>query len=269
MRFPTILLGALIIMGVTMGVSGPVAAGVVITLEQTGGADGGTGRQRQLFVEPDRLKLPQDNGGLIYRADEDKAYIFDEQRKTYSEMSREGLGQMRQQMEAALAQVRQQLASMPPDQRKAMEEMLAKQGAMAQPGAAPVVTYEKSGGKETVGKWSCEGYARLENGRKAQDLCIARIADLGLARDDLKAFTSMSAMMKAGLGRNPGAAMDFDAMSKAVGFDGLPVRTVTYLPNGTQSQIVVTAVERKALPPATFELPAGYAKQEMPRPPGR
>lgn len=264
MRFFAILTVSL----VAIGLAGPAVGGVVITLEQEGGNDGP--RQQQLFVEPDRLKLPRDNGGVIYRADQEKTYTFDDARKVFTEVSRESLGQMRQQMDAAMAQVRQQMASMPPDQRKMVEEMLAKQGGgVAATGAAPAVTYEKSGGRETVGKWSCEGYARLEDGRKAQDLCVARIADLGLARDDLKAFTSMSAMMKDGLGRNPGAAMDFDAMSKAIGFDGIPLRTVTYMPNGTRRQITVKSVERRALPPGTFELPAGYARQEMPRPPGR
>jgi len=75
--------------------------------------------------------------------------------------------------------------------------------------------------------------------------------------------------MKDGLGRNLGAAMDFAAMFKAIYFDGIPPHGVTYMPNGTRRQITVTSVERKALPPATFELLAGYARQEMPRLPGR
>jgi hypothetical protein len=263
MRFSIILLVSL------LG-AGPASAGVVIIMEQTGGLEGGGTRQQPVFVEPDRLKLPQGNGGVIYRADQDKAYNYDDERKTYTEMSRESLGQMRQQMDAALAQVRQQMANMPPDQRKMVEEMLAKQGgALGQPGVAPTVTFERSGGKQTVGKWSCEGYARLENGRKTQDMCIARIADVGLTRDDLKAFTSMSAMLKTGLGRDQGTAMDFDAMSKAIGFEGVPVRTVVYLPNGRQHESTMKSVERKSLPPATFELPAGYTRQEIPRPPGR
>jgi hypothetical protein len=261
MRFSTILLVSL------LG-AGPASAGVVITMENSGGPEGAAARQNQMFVESDRLKMPQQKGGLIYRADQEKAYNYDDERKTYTEITRDSLGQMRQQMDAALAQVRQQMANMPPDQRKMVEEMLAKQGAGTQQ-AAPTVTFEKSGGKQTVGKWSCEGYARLENGRKVQDLCIARMADVGLTRDDLKAFTSMSAMMKSGLGRDQGATMDFDAMSKAIGFDGVPVRTVLYLPNGQQHETTLKAVERKSLPPATFELPAGYTKQELPRPPGR
>ena len=262
MRFSIILLVSLV-------AAGPVSAGVVITMEQAGGLEGGT-RQQQVFVEPGRLKLPQGKGGIIYRADQEKAYNYDDERKTYTEMSRESLGQMRQQMDAALAQVRQQMANMPPDQRKMVEEMLAKQGAgaMGQPGV-PTVTFEKSGGRQTVGKWSCEGYARLENGRKTQDLCIARIADVGLTSDDLKAFTSMSAMLKSGLGRDQGTTMDFDAMSKAIGFEGVPVRSVIYLPNGRQHESTMKSVERRSLPPATFELPVGYTRQEMPRPPGR
>lgn len=255
--------------------NGPAWAGVVITMEQTGGPDGAK-RESQVFVEPDRLKMPQPRGGVIYRADQERAYSYDDDRKAYVEMSRESMGQMRQQMDAAMAQMRQQMAGLPPEQRKMVEDMMAKQGAggaamMGQPpGPPPTVTFEKAGGKQTIGKWSCEGYARMENGRKTDDMCIAKMADLGLTRADLKAFESMSAMFKSSMGpqQSGAAAMDFDAMSKAIGYDGAPVHTVHYGPNG-KFESTIKAIERKAIPAATFDLPAGYAKQDMGRPPAR
>ena len=260
---------------VLLAAAGAARAGVVITTEQSGGPDGQK-REMQVFMEPDRLKMPQPRGGIIYRADQDKAWSYDDERKSYVELSRESMGALKAQMDAAMAQMRQQMANMPPDQRKMVEEMMAKQGGgamMGQPaGPPPTVTFEKAGGKQTIGKWSCEGFARMENGRKTDDMCIARLGELGLTRDDMKAFGGLTQMLKSSMGpaqQSGAAAMDFDTMSKAIGFDGAPVRSVHYLPNGVQHETVVKAIERKSLSPDLFELPSGYAKQEMGRPPAR
>src|SRR5438876_10882653 len=69
----------------------PAAAGVVVTVDESGDPDGGK-RQLQVLSEPDRLKLPQPHGGLIYRADQDTAWSYDDGRKTYREINRQGLG---------------------------------------------------------------------------------------------------------------------------------------------------------------------------------
>jgi hypothetical protein len=248
----------------------PACAGVVLTME-SGGPDGAK-RQTQIFLEPDRLKMPQGRGAMIYRGDQDKTWSYDDERKVYVELTREGIGQMKAQMDAAMAQLQQRLASLPPEQRKAVEEMVAKQGggsaALGQPPAPVNVTYEKAGGAQTVGKWRCEGYARLENGRKVDDLCIAKLTDLGMTREDLKAFAGLTSMLR-DLNAPAGLGLDFEGMMKAIGFEGAPVRSVHYMPDGRQVESTVKSVERKSLPPTTFNLPTGYAKQEMPKGPGR
>ena len=245
----------------------PASAGVVITLDDSGGPDGGK-HQLQVLSETDRLKLPRPNGGMIYRADQDKAYNYDDQRKAYTEITRQSLGEMRSQMDAALARARAQIATLPPEQRKLAEEMLSRHGGgqPGQPPAAPTVSYEKSGGRQTLGKWSCENAARLEDGRKVADLCIARLDDLGLTRQDLKAFVGLSDMMKpvAGPGRAGSDLFDFDAMAKALGYEGLPIRTTRTLPDGRVHQTTITGIERKTIAAAEFELPAGYTNRELP-----
>jgi hypothetical protein len=248
------------------------SAGVVLIMEQSGGRDPAPVEIR-ILAEPDRLKLPNARGGVIYRGDQDKAWTIDDERKSYIEITRQSAGEIRSQMEAAMAQARAQLPNLPPEQRKAVEEMLAKQGAGVAPGQQakpPAVTFQKAGGKKTVGKWSCEGYARLEDGRKVDDLCVARLADLGLTRNDLKAFSGLSGLVQsaAGPGRAAARPMDFEALSKAIGYDAMPIHSVHHNPGGAAPvETTVKAIERKPIAPASFELPAGYAKRDLMQPP--
>ena len=59
-------------------------------------------------------------------------------------------------------------------------------------------------------------------------------------------------------------SMNLDAQTQEIGFEGFPVQTITSAGGVTQTTSVVKSVEHVSLPADTFELPAGYAKQEMP-----
>jgi hypothetical protein len=230
------------------------SAGVVLIMEQSGGRDPAPVEIR-ILAEPDRLKLPNARGGVIYRGDQDKAWTIDDERKSYIEITRQSAGEIRSQMEAAMAQARAQLPNLPPEQRKAVEEMLAKQGAGVAPGQQakpPAVTFQKA------------------DGRKVDDLCVARLADLGLTRNDLKAFSGLSGLVQsaAGPGRAAARPMDFEALSKAIGYDAMPIHSVHHNPGGAAPvETTVKAIERKPIAPASFELPAGYAKRDLMQPP--
>ena len=244
---------------------GTALGGTVITLKT---ADGPEGDLATISLEPDRLRMNNPQGEMIYRADLHKVWMIDAQDHTYRELTPESMQQMRSQMSAAMAQMQQSLQSMPPEQRQRIEAMMAKRG---MPGGNPAqpkqVTWTKAGASKTVGQWSCMPYKMSVNGADQATMCIAKLSDVGLTRDDMKAFISFSAFMQQGMpgGGSATAMYDFDAMSKQIGFDGVPVET-THAEPGGPAEVVGTlqSVEHKSIPADTFELPGGYTKQDMP-----
>ncbi|HVA39066.1 MAG TPA: DUF4412 domain-containing protein [Candidatus Binataceae bacterium] len=251
-------------------------AGVVITMQNGGTAAEPAGKGETMYLDQNRLKVSTARGGMIFRDDLHKVWNVDEEHHSYHELNPDTMKQMQAEMEQARQQMEQRLHSMPPEQRARIEAMLAQQG-LGDPSKAkplPPVTYEKAGPDKTVGKWSCTPYrvkgAMLEN----EEFCIAPLKELGLTRDDLKPFIALGDFMKqmpmGGRARSD-AAFNFDAQTKAIGFEGLPVQTMNYGDNGKiDYQTTITSVQRESIAAETFEIPAGYTKQEIPmgRPPG-
>ena len=228
-----------------------------------------------MSLDGDNLKMDRPGGGaMLYRGGEDKVFEVDNEHRTYTEMSPEAMAKIKAKMDAAVAQMRQQMASMPEAQRKQMEAMMAARG---MPGlgdasaAPPVISYQKGGAMRKVGKWDCQPYTLLSDGQPRADLCVAKLSDLGLTRDDLKPLVGFSAHIGKQLTAmdqraSPMTAMNFDALNKAIGYDGFPVETVYKLPMGPEIKTTVQSVEHKDAPAGSFDVPAGYTKHDMGEP---
>jgi hypothetical protein len=130
------------------------------------------------------------------------------------------------------------------------------------------IHYEKAGPARTVGTWTCIPYRVTVNGVAHEELCLVRMSEAGLKRDDLRAFASLSSFVQeaAPPGQNKArtAAYDFDAMSKAVGFEAFPIESTSYASDGKViGRTTVKTVERKTIAADTFEIPKGFDKKDM------
>jgi Domain of unknown function (DUF4412) len=243
-------------------------AAVAIT-SQAVTPDGKTS-QHTVYVTPDRAKFESDRVAIIIRIDTGKMMNLLKDRHEYMEIDPK---QISSRIADAQTQMQQRLQSMPEAQRKQVEAMMAQHGmpGASAPGAtAPEpakTTYEKTGQTKTVGAWSCQMFHQKKNGEPTADLCIAPAAAVGLTRDDLAAFHNIAEatgkMLPAGANRDD-AMMDFDAMTRQIGFVGLPVETVAYLAGKTLTTSTVKSIDHAPLSPDLFEVPAGYTKREMP-----
>jgi hypothetical protein len=270
-----ILMAAVALAPLTMTLAGGAHAATVITLSQA--AEGDTDTQT-MSLEPDRLRISSADGDMIYRGDQGKVFVLDNETHSYMEMSPATMQAMKARMDQAMARMKQQMASMPEAQRKQMEAMMAQRGMPLpgqEPAAAAQISYEKSGDVRKVGKWNCTPYRAMANGKPQADLCIAKLEDLGLTRDDLKGLISLSGFMgkqmaQMGAQTPPMASADFDSMKKAIGYDGFPIQTKQAAPGGQgQFESTLQSVEHKDVPAGTFDLPAGYAKRDMGAPGGQ
>jgi hypothetical protein len=246
--------------------SGAAHAGVKITVEES--SSGAPKASNEVLLETDRMAIGRHDGRLVFRDDLQTAWVINDSRHSYAELNTQTMEQAQAEAQKTIKQLQAQLKNMPEAQRKQVEAMMAAQGMPVTPGQeveAPAITYRPLGRRSTVGSWSCEMFEQQVAGQKQADFCAARLSDVGLHRDDLKAMRNFFTFtQKASL---PGArrqtALDFDALSKATGYDAIPLDVTTYDGDKPVSHSVVRSIERSSVPPATFELPAGYQKQEI------
>jgi Domain of unknown function (DUF4412) len=246
---------------------GGAMAATVITLDQS--VNGQPGRLQVMYLDTDKLRMSSPENDMIYRGDQSKVWIVRPQDKAYIELTPEGMAQMKAQMDQMQAQMQQRLASMPPEQRKQMEAMMASRGMGPNaPATPPQITYTKAGEPKKVGDYTCTPFKVTMNAGPTSDFCMASLSDLGLTRDDLKSFvgfgTFMSQMGGTGTQRSPMASLDFDSMKQQIGFDGFPVETAFKAPDGRHNvDTVLKSIQHQAPPPGTFEVPAGFTRQDM------
>jgi hypothetical protein len=246
-----------------------------------------------VYADTDRLKVVTPENTTIFRGDLNRLWIIDEQRHSYMEMTPETMqrlgGQMagvsaqagaaNAQMNAAMAQMQAQMAQMPPEQRAMMEQMMASRGLggpggpgarAAAPSAPPQVAYSKFGGGKRVAAWSCDIFRKTVNGEQEEELCITPISAAGLTTGDfqvLDKFASFIAPMSSSPMMPRSDYMNWAAMNKAIGFQGMPVDTIVYSQGKPTTQQTVSKIERTGIPASTFDLPPGYTKREMGVPP--
>jgi hypothetical protein len=273
-------------LGVTvlvLGLSGNALAGVVVTSTETR-LDSHEASPMTVYVEADRLKVVTPKDTMIFRGDLNRMWMIDPQRRSYTEMTPEFLQQMSGQMAgaqaqlgAASAQLQARLAQMPPEQRAMMEKMMAGRGLGGAPGgppAPPQISFVKAGGSKTVSQWSCDIYRKTVNGRQEEELCIAPVGRAGLTVADFQVLDRMSAFI-APVMSSPMVPhsdyMNWNEMNKAIGFQGVPLETITYSQGQPNLQATVNKIERTTIPANTFDLPAGLTKRDIPMggPPGR
>jgi hypothetical protein len=247
-----------------LGAGGAATAGTVIALDEA--VNDAAPQSRTMVLDADRLRMSSAATDIIFRGDLNKVWVLRSKDHSYLELTAAGLGQMGARMDQAMAKMKEKLAALPEAQRKQIEAMMAARMGQGAPSAAPQATYEKSGDSRTVGEWSCAPYRIVVGGKASSEVCIAKLSDLGLSRDDLAGFASFGAFMAkmtAAMGalRSPMTTINFDSMTKAIGFDGFPVQTTTKFGDGSR-QIVVTlkSIQHEDPPAGAFDIPAGYTK---------
>jgi hypothetical protein len=254
------LAGALFV----LGAGGAATAGTVIAMDEA--VNDAAPQTRTMVLGADRLRISTAATDVIFRGDLSKVWVLRSKDHSYLELTPGGLGQIGARMDQAMAQMKEKLAAVPDAQRKQIEAMIASRMGPGAASTPPPVTYEKAGDSRTVGDWSCAPYRIVVGGKASSEVCIAKLSDLGLSRDDLSGFASFGAFaakMTAAIGvmRSPMTSINFDSMTKAIGFDGFPVQTTTKFGDGSR-QIVVTlkSIQHEDPPAGAFDLPAGYTK---------
>lgn len=245
----------------------PSLAGVrLVSVDTHGGGE--TRSEVSLDEQALRVDLQGDGAGhiVIFRKDKQLAWMIDQNDKTYMEITKQDMEEMAAQIAEARKMMEQQLASLPPSQREMMEKMMKQQmpagmglGAVAEP------QYTKVESGVAVNQWTCDRYEGTRDGKKVVDVWTVDPAELGVRRDDFAVLAELGEFFQ-GLAKTLGASfpnfkMDAD---EGAGFDGIPVRTVSYDGGSVRSEHEVKEVAQQEFDAALFELPDGLKKKDMP-----
>jgi len=233
------------------------ADGVLIVQRITTGTNTTTS---QVQLEKNRMRAeiidPSGRQVVIFDGVKQVMDIVNPDKKTYIEMTKADVDRMAAQLEGAMSQMQQMMASLPPEQRAQAEAMMRGRGGRAMPGA-PVKKEYKKVGTDRVGKWTCDKYDALQNGQKTGEICTVEPAVLGFSAADFEVSRQMGEFFKKLV---PQAADQMFTVGRAEeqGFSGIPVRQVSQ-----QSTSEITEVSRQSFPDSLFVVPAGFQKTDM------
>jgi hypothetical protein len=262
-----------------LALGGPATAGWVV--EQTVQGTPEASRQ-QILVQQNRIKTlsvgpdGRPSHAVILDLNADTITNVDYQRRQYvtatlqeyvqamSGAAQAAAGQMaeaRKQMEEALKNV-------PPEQRKAMEQMLRGQMAQGPPGAAdcaePRREVRKTGQQATVAGFPAVRYEILANGQMESEVWMA--PSLQVARElDAKKLEQFTTALAKATPMCPGQAAgpSGDPTWKLIS-EGFPVRTrVGGSGPGGGVAVEVVKAETRSLGAGEFQPPGGFARKTL------
>jgi uncharacterized protein DUF4412 len=217
-------------------------------------------------MRTERLEHDGDQNLVIFK--NQSLYTVDAKSKSYRVIDKATAEKMGAQVAAAKKQMEARMAAMPPEQRKKMEEMMAKYGKGAagamMPGAKQSQrTLKNSGRTETVAGIKCTVWEAYEDGKKEEELCAAPAGSIPGGDDVIKTFREISTMLtsftdKLGT-RAPGDAPWRDMET----INGVPILTRDFDDGKATSETRLTVVRKESVAGSSFEVPAGYAEKKL------
>jgi hypothetical protein len=221
-------------------------------------------------------KITLDHAGLrsesgtdlfIFRPDKNLIWIVDAGRKEYRQMTESDLNQMTTKVGAAMQQMKEQLAQLPPEQRAMMEEMMKHQ---MPPGITSAESpkkegsiFEKTAQGEKVGTWICEKYVEKENGIKIGEIWTVPSSSFVSFGKYFQVLEKLAGFFNH-LPMAQQQAFEFPILKASAeegksGLSGIPVKDIRYTAQGTISNVwEMKKITEQSVEPALFELPPGY-----------
>ena len=202
------------------------------------------------------------NSSVIFR--DQTMFFLDHDKKVVQKIDKKGIDQLSRQMDEMM----QQMASIPPEQRKMMEKMM--QGKMPGMQKPPVRRFEK-GGAAQVGPYECNLVTMYSDEQKSQEVCLADAsveADLEEAMEAVHAMARFAESLMKMARDMPFGKMFETAFQDLSEMEGFPVRTRMFNGKGEITrESTLKSITRRDLEPGMFEIPKGYKvtslEQEM------
>lgn len=194
-------------------------------------------------------------------------YTLDSKSKSYRVIDKATAERLGGQVAAAKKQMEARMAAMPPEQRKRMEEMMAKLGkggaAAMMPGARPRERMLKNTGRtETVAGIKCTVWEAFEEGEKEEELCAAAPGSVPGGNEVLETFREISSMLSSFTDKLGTHAAD-EPWRDMETINGVPILTRDFDDGKATSEMRLTIARKESVPASSFEVPAGFAEKKL------
>ena len=243
---------------ISISLSGIVSADTKLTYTDTGFAP--QERQTVIQIHDDKVRMGEVGSDIYSLYDNTKKTLYTINTKTKQfiettpEKTRERMTKVVEMQNQFKEEMKKQMASMPEDQRKQVEERI-QQSEAALKAPPPAIKMEKTERKETIQGMEC-GISTVKMDDKAvRDVCIAAS---GMDEADHKMLVSMFEYMDsiaAESAKAQGATPPSEG-SASLHREGLALR-IQALPEGPRSEL--SSLQKDALVETEFAVPAGFA----------
>lgn len=243
-------------------------AGVVMDMV-TRNTSGQETDRTKIYAQSKKIRMEQGGddapeGTMIFLGD--KFLYVDHEDKSYIVMDEAMLDEVSAKMSEAMKEMEAQLASVPPEQRAMVEQMMKgrMQGMMGKQDDAPPAPRVDSMGSGEWQSYDCRRYAVYEGSEKTREVCAAELDEVDGSEEVIEAFRNMAAYitkmteslpMSSNDRPNPGELMDQ--------IDGFPVHTIDYDNGVVVSEVSLDSVMEQDLDEELFAAPKGYRRQDL------
>jgi hypothetical protein len=227
----------------------------------------------QMQIDKDNMRVEYcsttgDRTATLFDSAKQTLRMLNTSKKTYTELTKDAVQQLKQRLDSAKAALQAKLASVPEAQRQLIEQMMHARGSA--PSTLPKIEYRPVG-SDNVGSWVCTRYEGFAGQQKVAEVCTVDFEELDLSSADFEITRQFADFMKPLMP----ASADTTNMSVADcmivndGYPGIAVRRVAFQDGMPSGITEIMEVRRETLPASTFETPEGFSKQALPIPGSR
>ena len=248
LAFSTSIMAGSVLETTTVGENGDVLTGRVVAQDGDFSAD---------------MAMPGGHATVIFDASLSQITFVDHEDQTYLEIEKEAVQSIYAQVEAMKAQLDAMLASLPPEQRQAMESVMGNSGMPDIETVVPDIRLVRQGDGGEVNGVATERVDLFEDDVLVQRVWVARWADME-GRDDLQESMNQALAFANELIESmplfaEKASAPFDELSALGGF---PVRIERLKAGGSvESTTDVLSTRIEAVDGDAFLPPKGYTKK--------
>jgi|GEM_PF-1956918 len=259
-------LSQLLVVGGLLVLSQAASAGVVLTVQTKGAHPEAKPNTGTMSISGKKVRIEQPgpmgkNMVMVFRADKNEMHQFDETNKIDQVVDQASVKAMAQQLDQMEKMIEAQIQSAPPQQQKAMREMMAQQKKMREKPTAKTTVHPSSEKRTLLGK-TCKRFDIKKDGKLVRTMYVAPKGSFAGEKEAMVGLEAISTMMAQLTKDLPGSQQElpFGQLQK---MGGVPLLIVEFNDDKEVARQTITAVTQQKLSASTFEAPAGFKRQTL------
>jgi len=204
------------------------------------------------------------NASVIFQGDRQIMLALDHSRKEVIQFDREALRKVGDQVSQAMKEMEKQMAGLPPEQRKMMEEMMKGKLPTAAPTApGPNFDVKKTSEQGTTNGYPWTKYEVYRDGEKVREHLVTEWSELEMGEGMLGVFEDMGQFMRELTDSMGGMVPMENPFEEVSNLNGFPVVSRDFKGETVTSEAILKTVSVVEVDLDKFKAPAGYKQTDM------